>query len=391
MESRHTSRTKEWFMIAIFSIGFCVFAELGVRFLVAISPNDRDPILGLRPNSGADADLRGYRNREALATATVVALGNSMTLGGNATREEAWPQVYGVLATTTVYNMGASSYGTVQYFALLDRAIALAPRVVVIGFYTGNDVIGSYDMAYENEYWKWLRSEEYQPDEEAGGIPDERIVVSMGIESGTLSYRTHELALRLREHSMAFARFADITRTLRERIGAAQTEEDNAKSRNLLAERRPDLVLSVEDKGIETSLNPVQQFEAIDLSRTKTEEGWRITRTLLREMSERAKQAGVKLVVMVIPTKEEVYLDYFRATKMVIPEGFSEYHSASVRLNEAIREFCSNEHIECFSSLPALSAALLRGERIFSNSKESHPLPAGYRVIAEVLDAHLRK
>lgn len=382
---------KEVMVFVLLSVAALCFAEYATRFLVSLEPVTTDPILGLRPTAGAESDSRGFRNKEALATSTIVALGDSMTMGGNATREEAWPQVLGELQSVSVYNMGMSGYSVVQDSALFDQALALKPIVVVVGLHLGTNIQNAYDMVYGNEYWKTLRNPELLTKEDLVTAPDDRIVLSMGIEQGTFKYHFHQAGLWLRAHSLAYARFSDVTRSLRQRIGIANTLQDNEKNLTLLAHNHPDLLYETKDAGIETVLSPEQQFDSIDLSRSETREGWRITQELFTEMKVKTMRTRVRLVVLIIPTKEQVYVAHWQNHDGNIPQEFLRYANVSKLLIIEIRNFCAKKEMECIFPVEQMSAALKDGKRIYSNSREPHPLPLGYRVIAETLDEYLRK
>jgi len=387
-EQKHLKEVIVFTLLSVFAL---CFAEYATRFLVSLEPVTMDPMLGLRPSAGVESDARGFRNKEALATSTIVALGDSTTYGGNAAREEAWPQILGDLQSVPTYNMGMTGYNSVQNSALFGQALLLQPRIVVVGFYLGNSIRGAYDMVYGNEHWQALRNPALVKESSPAPVSDDRIVLSMGIERGTIKYRFHQIGLWLRVHSLAYARLADVTRSLRERLGVANTAEDNEKNLSLLAQRHPDLLYEVKDPGIETVLPPGEELGSIDLSRVETQEGWRIAQKLFSEMNEKAMQTNVRFIVLVIPSKKQVYIRHWQNSGREIPQEFERYADASEKLLTAVKLFCTEKKMECVFPLGRLSATLDEHKRIYSNSREGHPLPLGYRVIAETLDTYLLK
>ena len=130
--------------------------SLRVDWLVA--PTSRrgllipDTALGHRGNPSyfLEHDRRGYRNERAVAKADIAVLGDSQTYGDGASRANAWPQQLAALTGYSVYNMGMGGWGPVQYRTVLDDALALEPRVILVGLYFGNDLYDAYHMAYHS-------------------------------------------------------------------------------------------------------------------------------------------------------------------------------------------------------------------------------------------------
>ena len=111
-----------------------------------------DPILGLKlPPHTLGHDANGFRNDSVSQQADVVVLGDSQTWGVNAERKDAWPQQLSKLSGLSAYNMGMGGFGPVQYKAVLPQALRLSPKIIVVGFYFGNDIYDAYHMAYQYE------------------------------------------------------------------------------------------------------------------------------------------------------------------------------------------------------------------------------------------------
>jgi hypothetical protein len=379
-------------IIIIIAIGLLTLfaAEICVRALAALQPLETDPVFGLRPNiDGNDSDSRGFRNQYALATATIVTLGDSMTLGGNATREESWPAVLSGFASLPVYNMAMSGYGPVQFTAQFDPVLtrsypdvlSMHPKLVIVGLYP-NAIDGSYDMVYEREYWKNLRNPEH-----------------VGIDSDNISNETvdpESISARritgyISGHSMAFARFADVTRGLRQLLNLAKTDQDHDEDLSGLAIKYPSPVFLVSESEIETMLTPHQHAQLIDLSIKRSKEGWRIIEDRIRQIAKMTNDAGVRLIIFEIPTKEQVYIEHLGSSAGGVPEELAKYKLVSDGYRTSLEKLCSGADLECISALPALVDALKNKQRTWSNSKESHPTAAGYRIIAGVVMEYLQE
>lgn len=97
-----------------------------------------------------DNDARGYRNRRALSEAEIVTLGDSWTYGAGVASDAAWPHVLSKRLNRQVYNMGVPGTGPLQSHEVLTQALQLHPKVVIFGFYFGNDLLDDFFFAEKN-------------------------------------------------------------------------------------------------------------------------------------------------------------------------------------------------------------------------------------------------
>lgn len=135
-----------------------------------VSDNALGAVPSPRARSGFDA--WGFRNLKVPATADIVAIGDSHTYGNTATMEQSWPYALAHLTGQRVYNMGMGGYGPNQYFYLLkNRALSLKPRVIICGFYMGDDFENAYSITYGLDYWAYLRNLPRRERSTKSGIP----------------------------------------------------------------------------------------------------------------------------------------------------------------------------------------------------------------------------
>ena len=141
-----------------------LLCELGCRLF--LNPADylsqdptADPILGaVLKTHGSGYDAWGFRNPKIPSSVDIVAIGDSHTFGNCAKMDESWPYVVGRLTGRTVYNMSMGGYGPNQYYYLLTtKALPLKPRMVICGFYLGDDFENAYKITYGLNYWSYLR------------------------------------------------------------------------------------------------------------------------------------------------------------------------------------------------------------------------------------------
>ncbi len=105
-------------------------------------------------------DLLGFRNHVVPRIADLVIIGDSQTYGNNAVLLDNWPsQMARSLnrSADDVYSMAVGGWGAVQYLSMYDKAVRFRPRVLVVAFYSGNDPLDSFHMAYWRDEWARLR------------------------------------------------------------------------------------------------------------------------------------------------------------------------------------------------------------------------------------------
>jgi hypothetical protein len=382
----------EWKKKLLLTCASLVFAlilgEVAVR-LFEKAPDEvvvSDPVLKYRTLQGVDIDARGLRNREALATATIVVFGDSMTAGNGVTREEAWPHVLETLSTTSVYSYAVSGYGPVQYLSQSDASLSLHPSFALVGLYTGNDLYDAYDLAYHFDEWKGLRDPGFTATETPLIDADVRTQVLAGAPKGTLSYTLFTLRLWLREHVHLYALVGNATRELRERSGVAQTETQKLADVSTMNMGDSSLAYVYDQEPeLRTILSPVYRRDVVDLSVPTTKEGLRITRDCLRAMRERfAKGGGVRMVLVIIPTKELAYTLFMDKRGESYPEALRVYRDKELAMIEAVKSIAKND----FAVIDVTGGyvdALNAHQPIFKPVMDGHPNALGYRVIAETV------
>lgn len=117
----------------------CLVAP-GFEYRLEADPEDR--ALGALERLPHDA--RGFCNPPAAALrarADIVAIGDSFTWCMAVTPEQTWPAALEARTGIPSYGLGVPGVGLHEYVEILTReGVALAPRVVVVGVYGGNDL-----------------------------------------------------------------------------------------------------------------------------------------------------------------------------------------------------------------------------------------------------------
>lgn len=372
-----------------------LIAEGVLRVVEKIQLGDRaiennlinDPVLGLKLAPYVQGhDANGFRNDSAPQNVEVVALGDSQTWGVNVKRKDAWPQQLSKLSGHSVYNMGLGGFGPVQYRMLAPQALGLSPKIIVVGLYLGNDIYDAYNMAYHYPAHRALRGKSEAPDlildtvlEKTNALWNEEKQFHANFGSSGPS----GWSFWLREH-VALGRLLN---RLGWWPGAADVDYEIDKR---WAALHPDHGAVCEEPGIETVFTPAYRMAALDIDEPRIAEGLRITKELLAQMQLETDTKQVKLMVLLIPTKETVY-----ATALGGRLDASPTYQRSVEMEGRVRaeifSTCVVSHIQCVDLLPQLSAALARGERLYLTTTESHPNARGYLVIAATVNENLSR
>ncbi len=390
---------KEWkknLLLTFFSIIFALLLGEGVVRLFEEKPVDIvvfDPVLKYKITEGEDFDANGFRNTAVLTQAQIVTFGDSMTAGNGVTREESWPSVLGVLASTSVYNMAVSGYGPVQYAKIAEDATALNPRVALVGLYTGNDMYDAYDLAYNFDAWRELRDSAFAtstlPESQADG--EIRTQVLAGAKKGTVAYYTYTVRYWFRQHVHLYAMLGNASRTLREKVGLAHGENEKLAEVAKLGAEDPAIAFVYDkDERTKTILSATYRRDVVDLGVPTTKEGFRISAHRLRDMSERFRAENTVMVVVIIPTKELVYTRYMDAHAEAYPPALKDYQSKETELIAEINVFCKKEKIMCTDVTPAYVEAIKTKVGAFKPAMDGHPAAPGYRVIAETVFVYLK-
>jgi len=362
-----------------------VAAEVGLRIVEKVQLGDRtggetvsDPDLGVRILSNTPGhDANGFRNASVRAQVDMVGLGDSQTWGVNVQSADAWPQQLAKLSQRSVYNMSVGGYGPVQYWRLTEKAFSFSPKAIIVGLYFGNDLYDAYSLTYANDHYADLRSNPASDELRHDTIP-----------SKSQSYWDEEKNFHntygrsspsgwsfwVREHS-AIGRLLN-----RSGFWLGATDVDYEIDREW-AQTYPAHGTVCNDDKLRTVFTTAYRLTALDLDDPRIAEGLRITKVVLLRTQQAADGHGVKLMVLLIPTKEMVYADLMQR------EGrstgtYSRLVEMEHRAREEVKSWCTEKHVACVDALPELRNAIAQRQQIYPSTTESHPNAAGYAVLA---------
>jgi lysophospholipase L1-like esterase len=352
-------------------------------------------------------DSRGFRNEKALDSAEIVTLGDSQTVGINARREDAWPKQLQRMLGTPVYNMSIGGNGPVRYHYLVGQALELEPRWVLTGFYVGNDLWNSLHEYYilkvpgvdwrpkdparvreieeraemgEREYLEASRYLTYQPPsgpKKGGG--------GHGRERGSKS------PVRLfQDHS----RIWGAARAIRAGIAQRRSGEifDRRHWNQLVESARSDSGLVVyESAGVRTMLHPGHRFNGENiLGDSLLQEGLDLSLYTLQRIDAEVQAAGSRHIVVLIPSKEYVYLEALdpapRPGTVMEALGRNE-----AEIWNRTKAFLDANGIEYVDALPEMRRGVAEDVQLYPYSTQSHPDTPGYERIAKAVSQALEE
>lgn len=328
-----------------------------------------EPALGVRVKPGESGhDMLGFRNDRVPPKAAIVAIGDSQTYGVSAPRQGAWPQQLGGILGQTVYNMGMAGFGPLQYLELArNKARELQPGLLVTGLYLGNDLMDAYYVAQDRPHWQaWRRT------------PKSADAATPFHLASTAEPQRRFSGVRqwLSANSMLYC---VLKATVLTRFATAERDK-------LAQSVARDVQFSWTDPshpGVRTIFTPKYRLSAMDAAIPSVEEGIQITRAALRELRTEANRQGVKLLVVMIPTKEGVYCDYLQQTRTEMPQDFTRLCEVELRLRQSLVAFLSGEDIALVDTQPAMARAAAQGTRLYPEDSDGHPRATGYAIIAQ--------
>lgn len=365
----------KWVVLVIsLNLGL-LLGEGGARLI--LNPADHlsartvpDDILGIRiAPSSSGFDEWGFRNKRVPPTVDIVAVGDSHTYGNTATMHDSWPSVVSQATGREVYNLGLGGYGPNQYYHLLKtKGRTLHPKQVVCGLYMGDDFENAFLVTYGLEHWSSLRSGDWKNvSANIWGISDPP-VWGASIRNW---FSENSMVYRLLVHGPFLA-------MLKTSVEFGQETDSNT------------IMLVVEDQGIREAFRPLSIAQRLDQNAAPVREGMRITFHLLKEMNEICRQEGCRFLVVIIPTKETVFAEYFARNPAIrLHDAVDRVIASEQSAKNALIEILDKAGVEHLDVLPALKRSVWN--HLYAQStRDMHPGKNGYKVIGEAVAEYLR-
>lgn len=285
--------------------------------------------------------MRGaFRTRQALVDRYVdgVIVGDSFAFCFT-DAADCWVDRLAGQTDRNLINLGMVSTGTVAQRRILeDYGLPLRPPLVIWQWY-GNDANEDYGLAQ-------LRGEAQTPPDDAAPTESER----SWLERNSAVYVLIQMLLGQDDRYAASLQFLD-----REWAQAGDLR---------LGFGRPYL------------------WGAFDLDRPQNREGWQLSQEAFRTARQQVEGYGGHLVIVLMPTKEQVYRDLAEpligAKRMALLDD--NYH--------AMLDFCKSEGFMCLDPLPVFAELAAAGEQLYYTT-DIHLNARGNAVLADWLAAWL--
>lgn len=313
-------------------------------------------------------DEWGFRNIRRPQTADIVCIGDSLTYGVSAQAKESWPAVLGKLRAETVYNMALGGYGPIQYLHLMRaQAVQLHPKTVIVGFYFGNDLLDVYNVARFNTKWS-----------EYAVLGDATVKGPAFIFPRKPGKFLGGLRDWLSKHSVLYSIVTQLPAFEFVRVG---------ESVNRVADASDNLVPFRDDRhNVIFNLSPQSRF--LDTRDPRIKSAMEITKRVFSDMRSVASKNGMRLIVVLIPTKERVYSQLMKKAGYI--DRYPRLGDAIDQENlvrDEIEGDLTQLKIETLDLLPSLEASV--GENDLFPRTDSHPNKQGYLVIAKTINRYL--
>ncbi len=328
-----------------------------------------DPALGQRiaPHTTGH-DALGFRNAATPERVNIVAIGDSQTYGVSAARDGSWPHQIGVLLGEPVYNMALGGYGPLEYLHLAGQeARKLQPRLLLVGFYFGNDLAEACRAAHQRPYWRSWRepgSMVVCDPEDPGSAPPEP--------------KKRFAAARdwLSRHSVLYS-------LMRVTLLAQLASSEKDRIALQLPPDRQMIWRDPANAAVRTIFSPQLRLSAIDPRLPQVQEGLRITKRAFAGLKSEADAQGAKLLVVLIPTKERAYCAYLDESGARLPGALVALCDAEARVKKELVEFLTIGKIAFVDTTQALEAQIRKHVQVYPTDSDGHPRAAGYGAIAQ--------
>jgi len=372
------------------------------------SPTVSDEILGHRPRPNyADHDSRGFRNPYPIDQADIVCLGDSQTYGQGVSRSEAWPFRLEGPSDAKVYSMAYGGWGPTHSEALLAEVKSLRPKMVIEGFYAGNDLYDAYEMVYSRSQSDNHRSSDAAVSE-AIIKANERELLSekIGIlfrnyigdfenknehksTESTKEAMPQPSALRslLSDHSRVYGLVRAVRNWKRTKDDPSSLNQESWKKLRDKATFSQGKWEIFDSQSVRTILTPEYRLAGLQMDDPRIKEGHRICMSALSNMSRDLSEHQIEFTIVLIPTKELV----FAAQAKHPSPKYAQLLSNETQMWEATKEFLDMQNISFIDTLPALRSATENGVQTYPMSTDGHPNAAGHQVIARAVSDWLTR
>jgi lysophospholipase L1-like esterase len=266
-----------------------------------------------------------------------------------------------------VLNLGVGGYGTAQaLLALEEDGLRYRPDLVVLAFYTGNDVQNNSHA---------IEAALHGEDEPATFSRPYARASSLDAE---LEWRPPDRA-RLEPYARRWRERRDssvdaLRRTLQPAMVANLVEQASAGLWGRISGRDP------YDPQLHFGWPFLREVSDSDAARL-WRDAWTATRRLLLEIDRVSRSAGARFAVLVVPTPFQVDLH----TRAAVQDAHPELGFDWLRINRELDRFCAEAGIPLLDPTPALAREQAAGRPMYYALEDRHWNAAGQALATELL------
>lgn len=345
-----------------------------------------DARLSVRPNPAyPEHDVNGFRNLSVPAKVSIVAMGDSQTYGTGVKLEEAWPKQLEQNFGQSVYSMACGGYGPAHSLLLWDEAVAMNPEIVIEAFYAGNDLYDSFNIVYNLGQLAELKNDDPQIQEQ---LKPSKQKSAIGTSVSTWDAMRNpapidpnSLAPRelLSRYSNLYGLFRRVVLECRQRKRLTPDEEWVISQ--AAAKSKPAYLQEFNNDQFKTLLTCKHRMSALNLKKRQISEGLQISWKAMQQMHLRSDAKKIRFVVVMIPTKEMVFL---HLCENPTPEQLLLAENEKLCWAKT-KDFMTANGIEFVDALPALKDQFAAGTQPYRMNADGHPNAFGHQAIAQVV------
>lgn len=344
-------------------------------------PTIADSLFGFRGNPlFPDHDESGYRNEFIPRRANAVTLGDSQTYGTSVDREATWPRLVSNQSGLTVYNMALGGYGPGHYLLQLEDALRQSPQLIIVAFYFGNDLYDAFSLSHRVLTIAELATSGTRAAAQA--VEAKKPLANDVNNLFNRGQKQVDQAPSIRRWLSDNSKLYGLLRALRYALGGRNESSllsknfDNAVAALTETDRLYSSVVEADEW--RTILTAPYRGRVLDDTDPRIRMGFEISQASLLAIKRRLKDTQVRLAVLLLPTKENVF--WARVKRPDEQLGLASMVANENRLRAELIAILQNHDIQFLNLLEPLRAA---PHQPYFEDADGHPNEVGHQVIAD--------
>jgi len=295
--------------------------------------------------------------------------------------EDTWPRQLERISNVSTYSMAFGGFAPTHELLLWEEAKQLGPEVVIVAMYAGNDLFDCFRLAYFGENLTEFRSSDPAVLEAIDGLKSDQSHSNLADRGEQYS----PARAWVRKNSSLYG----LLRALRDVVSDRSWRDDPGWEKAKVTARYPGNA-AFESDDARTVFTVARRTLALDLDDVRIREGHRIALAALERIDRLTSEAGAKLLVLFLPTKEYVFSDRVFAKGGAPIVGFSKLVENERSMWADTTRFLTERSISHVDALSTLRRSFSDGRQPFRTDLDGHLNPYGNRQIAELVHRELQ-